>query len=66
MDFSGAVTHFEKRRITLVLHVSEYAMTFYEGILFVTTLENSGCSKVFRDKLYGVFFFVCVCVCGFS
>lgn len=61
--FLSAVTHFEKKRISLVLHVSEYAMTFYEGILFVTTLENSGCSKVLEVNCVGwAFFFVCVCV----
>lgn len=62
--FLSALTHFEKGRINLILHVSEYGMTFYEGILFVTTLENSGCSKVQEInsvEFFGVFFW-----CGFS
>lgn len=44
--FVHAVTHFEKGKIIRIPNVSEYAMTFCEGILFVATLEKAGCSEV--------------------
>lgn len=59
--FLSAVTRFEKGRIILMLHISEYAMTIYEGILYVTTLEKSGCSKVLEISSVGYFF-----LCSFS
>lgn len=38
--FLSSVTHFEEGRITLILYISKYAMTIYEGILFVTILSR--------------------------
>lgn len=65
MDFYEC-HHSEKGRITLILHVSEYAVTFCEGILFVTTLEKAECSKVLEISNVGFwgffvwFFLVCL------
>lgn len=39
-----------RREESLIPNISEYAVTFCEGILFVITLEKAGCSKVLRDK----------------
>lgn len=43
-----------------MLHASEYAMTFCEGILFVTTLEKAECSKVLEISSTGFWYFCVV------
>lgn len=68
--FLSAVTHLDKGRISLILCVSEYAVTTYGGILlpvytteFVTTLQMPGYSKVLEISVWGfllvlvIFFF---------